>query len=79
MFVHYQCFFLWCSSKQLRGPHLRQERLREHLYTALNPHIAIIKCSLCVKDLRCELAVKHHSKYPKGTMCLPLRIFEWGP
>ena len=30
---------------------------------ALNPHIAIIKCSLCGKDLCCELAVKHHSKY----------------
>ena len=30
---------------------------------ALNPHIAIIKCSLWAKDLCCELGVKHHSKY----------------
>ena len=27
---------------------------------ALNPHITVIKC---VKDLCCEQAVKHHSKY----------------
>ena len=58
--VHYQCFFLWRSSKQVHGIHLRQERLREYLYMALNTHIAVIKC---VKDLCCELAVKHHSKY----------------
>ena len=57
--VHYQCFFLWRSSKQLHCIHLRQERLREYLYMALNPHIPVIKC---VKDLCCELAVKHHRK-----------------
>ena len=45
---------------QNQGITLRQERLREYLYMALNPHIAIIKC---VKDLCCELAVKVHGKY----------------
>ena len=30
--LHYQCFFLWRSSKQLHGLHFRQERLQHHLY-----------------------------------------------